>query len=72
MFIKRHPSVSNENANAQLKQFSTSLERQNSVESVHPSDEDESEDEFDEDIVADAEGPDGSRNGDFWRKFFSF
>ena len=70
MFIKRHPSA-NTNSKTQLNQFSTSLERQNSVESVHPSDEDDSEDEFDEDVVADAEGLDGSRNGDFQKHFCS-
>ena len=68
MFIKRHPSA-NTSSKTQLNQVSTSLERQNSVESVHPSDEDDSEDEFDEDVVADAEGLDGSRNGDFWKQF---
>ena len=67
MFIKRHPSAST----SSKTQFSTSLERQNSVESVHPSDEDDSEDEFDEDVVADAEGLDGSRNGDFQKHFCS-
>ena len=69
MSIKRHPSA-NTNSKTQMNQFSTSLERQNSVESVHPSDEDDSEDEFEEDVVADAEGLDGSGNGDYWKNFY--